>query len=140
MAGRRELRKLVTIWPDVNALLDEWRAFIHRLDSWSWGREFKVDDGDHGRVVSLSFPPSAVSAVAASGGISAMPDEDTLGEGEAVLRLRRGAALTDGPTVKVYSHFSVEVPGGTKIEVAPDGADYKLIAVDYCPDEAEEEP
>ena len=35
-----------------------------------------------------------------------------------------------GPTVKVYSNFRVAVPAGTRLVVAPDGADYKLVGAD----------
>lgn len=132
MASKRRLNSILTIWPDVTALLKEWKAFIERADSWSWGEGFHVRDGDAGRTVSYLPPPSAVSAVVATGGITAAPDANTLGQGNATLRYRNGAALVDGPTVKVYSNFTMAVAAGTRIEVAPDGADYKLVGAD-CP-------
>lgn len=131
MASKRQLPRIVTIWPGVTAKIDAWRRAIERCDSWSWGEGFHVRDGEAGRTVSYLPPPSAVSAVVASGGITAAV-ASTLGQGDAVLWPRIGAALTDGPSVKVYSNFSTAIPAGTRIEVAPDGADYKLIGAD-CP-------
>lgn len=132
MPGRVRLTPLETIWPDVTALAKEWREAIERSLSWSWGPGFDVHDGEGGKTVNYRPRPSAISAVVASGGITAASG-DTLGEGNAVLRYRNGAALTNGPTVKVYSHFTTAIPVDTRIEVAPDGPDYKLVAAQYCP-------
>lgn len=65
--------------------------------------------------------------------ITAAPDADTLGQGTAVLRNRDGADLSDGKTVTVYSNMTVAIEAGTRIEVEPDGADYKLVTADGCP-------
>lgn len=75
--------------------------------------------------------PRSMSAVVATE-IAAAPDADTLGQGTAVLRNRDGAALADGKTVTVFSNFSAAIPVGTRIEVEPDGTDYKLVGSD-CP-------
>lgn len=74
----------------------------------------------------------SISAVAATGGITAAPDADTLGQGNVILRRRDGAALTNGRTVLCYSNFSTAITAGTRLEVEPDGTDYKLVAAD-CP-------
>lgn len=76
-------------------------------------------------------PKTTISAVAATGGITAAAG-DTLGQGDATLRHRSGATLTSGDTVTVYSNFSVAIPAGTRLEIAPDGAQYKLVGAD-CP-------
>lgn len=75
-------------------------------------------------------PKNTISAVVTTA-ISLAPDANTLGEGAATLRDRDDVDLTDGRTgVRVLSNFSVEVPIGTRIEVAPDGNIYKLVASD----------
>lgn len=133
MPGRRQLRRILfPTWPDMQGLADEWKAFIERCDTWSFGAGFYFRDGDGGKRVELRLPPSAVSAVVTTE-ITAAPDADTLGQGFARLRVRDGAALADGPIVKVYAHCEVAVPVGTRIEVCPDGADYKLVFAHYCP-------
>ena len=76
--------------------------------------------------------PRSMSAVVTTE-IAADPDADTLGQGEAVLRNRDGAALADGKTVTVYSNMTVAIEVGTRIEVEPDGPDYKLVTADGCP-------
>ena len=116
------------------AALNAMDAEIVRLGQVRASGGVSVHSGPGGlTIVGPTIPPSALSAVAATGGISAAPNADTLGQGNAVLRVRNGAALTNGPTVKVFSNFSEAVPAGTRIEVAPDGADYKLVGADCQP-------
>lgn len=131
MPGKRTLPQIRTRWPVANALLREWWLWVTRLDSWSWGPEFEVDDGDHGRRITLKLPPACVAATVATTITAA--SGSTLGQGTATLKYRSGGAtLTDGPIVPVYSHMTSAVDVGTRIHVHPDGAAYMLGITD-CP-------
>jgi hypothetical protein len=121
--------------PDVDATLARWREAIEGAYKWYVSGAATYDGGVTGHVLHIKGYPGPISAVVTTA-ITAKPDADTLGQGIVTLRVRKagGPDLADGPSVRVYSNFSVEVPVGTDVEVAPDGADYKLIAVDYCPE------
>jgi hypothetical protein len=86
-----------------------------------------------GLTIGVVFPRPVTSAVVAPEGISAAYAADTLGEGYATVRVRDGAALRDGEAVKVYSHFTVAVPGHTRVVVAWDGGAYILVGADCQP-------
>lgn len=118
--------------PDIDAAFREWREAIERANTWAVGGHAEFSGSPSGYTLFVKGYPGPVSALAASGGITAAPDANTLGQGNAVLRYRNGATLVNGPTVRVYSNFSTAIPAGTRIEVAPDGADYKLVGSD-CP-------
>lgn len=115
---------------DVDEALLKWRSAIEEAHNWhvSGHCEFKATPGGYSLHIKAAGSP--ISAVVATGGITAAPDADTLGQGNATLRHRTGAALSDGPTVLVYSNFSVAIPAATRVEVVPDGAAYKLVAAD----------
>jgi hypothetical protein len=117
---------------EIDAAFRRWREAIEQANHWSVSGPVEFDAGPTGYSLLIKTSPGALSAVAATGGIGAAPDANTLGQGNAVLRYRKGASLMNGPTVKVYSNFLVAVPAGTRLEVAPDGADYKLVGAD-CP-------
>ena len=117
---------------EIDAAFRRWREAIEQANHWSVAGHAEFDAGPNGYSLLIKSSPGAFSAVAAGGGIGAAPDADTLGQGSAILRYRNGAALTNGPTVKVYSNFRMAVPAGTRLEVAPDGAEYKLVGAD-CP-------
>ncbi len=115
---------------EIDSAFRRWREAIEQANHWSVAGHAEFDAGPTGYSLLIKSSPGALSAVAAAGGIGAAPNADTLGQGDAILRYRNGASLTNGPTVKVYSNFRVAVPAGTRLEVAPDGADYKLVGAD----------
>lgn len=115
---------------EIDSAFRRWREAIEQANHWSVAGHADFDAGPTGYSLLIKSPPVAQSAVAAAGGIGAAPDADTLGQGNATLRYRNGASLTNGPTVRVYSNFRVPVPAGTRLELAPDGADYKLVGAD----------
>ena len=118
---------------DLDALFREWRDAIERANNWTVGGHAEFNAGPSGNTLFVKGGGGTISAVVATGGITAAPDANTLGQGDAVLRLRNGAALINGPTIKVYSNFSTAIPAGTRIEIAPEaGGDYKLVGSD-CP-------
>jgi hypothetical protein len=116
----------------LDPLLRQWREAIERANSWDIGGNVEFNGGPSGYTLFIRPPRGVMSAVVTTE-ITAAPDADTLGEGVAMLRLRSGADLTDQEEVTVFSDFSVPVPVGTRIKVAPDGEAYALIAADFCP-------
>ncbi len=115
---------------EIDSAFRRWREAIEQANHWSVAGHAEFDAGPTGYSLLIKSSPGALSAVAAAGGIGAAPNADTLGQGDAILRYRNGASLTNGPTVKVYNNFRVAVPAGTRLEIAPDGADYKLVGAD----------
>lgn len=119
--------------PEVDAAFRRWREAIEGAHNWSVTGHAQFEAGPNAYGLYVKGYTGPLSAVTATGGITAAPDDDTLGEGDAILRYRNGAALTNGPTVKVYSNCTVAIPADIRIEIAPDGADYKLVFANYCP-------
>lgn len=96
MPGRRQLRRILfPTWPDMQALADEWKAFIERCDSWSWGPGFDVDDGDGGRTVNLKLPPGIKAAKCGGSDIPAMSGS-TPGSGSITLHHFNGTSFVAG--------------------------------------------
>ena len=114
---------------EVDAVLRCWREAIEAAHNWTCQGRATISTGPGGFHLAVLTAPSSVSAVVATGGISAASGS-TLGSGNATLRHRTGTALVDGPVVRVLSHFSVAIPAGTRIEVCPDGEVYKLVGSD----------
>lgn len=132
MPGRRTLRRILfPSWPDMQALADEWKAFMERLDSWSWGPGFDVHDGDGGRTVHFSPPSQVKYARTTTGGITARSGS-TLGVGSIVIEERTGAAVADGAAVTCYSTFAAAVAHPSNLMVMRDGTAYALVSVE-CP-------
>jgi hypothetical protein len=132
MAGRRRLTSMFfPYWPDMNALAKEWKAFIERCDSWSWGPGFHVEDGDHGRVVNY-IPTGMILAGEATSTITARSGS-TVGGGTFKVRTLSGSTLSDGATgLPIKSNFSTAVVSGKAIMVGSDGGTYWLLSAD-CP-------
>ena len=133
MASTVDLETLTGFGAEADAALAKVVKAVMQANNWSVTGHARFRPGPTGYKLHIKEPLYVVSAVVASGGITAAPDADTLGQGDAVLRYRNGAALTDGPTVKVYSDAGVAIPEDTRIVIAPDGSDYILVFAWYCP-------
>lgn len=112
----------------VNILADE----VRKLNRVRTGPGLAARMGPGGLTMGVAFPTVPINAVSTSA-ITAAPDADTLGAGTAMLRTRDEANLVDDEEVDVFSNMSVEIPSGTRLVVAWDGAGYLLLTAD-CPD------
>lgn len=116
----------------INALTDE----VRKLNRVRTGSGLSARMGAGGLALGVAFPDTGpITAVVATGGITARVSSTTLGEGNAVLwpRTTGTATIAAGDTVKVYSGFGTLIPAGTYIEVLPEAnGDYKLVGAD-CP-------
>lgn len=122
-------------WGDdeLNAAFRKWRESIEAALNWSVKGHADFIASATGFALLVKGDSPTLTAVVATGGITARVNSTTLGEGNAVLKFRTtGATMVSGPTVKVYNSFAVVIPADTFIEVARDGADYKLQGSD-CP-------
>jgi hypothetical protein len=93
--GNFRLRGFHTIWPDINAALEEVFRAVERSLSWSWGPGFHVEDGEGGRTVSLALPPVVMVAKTGGSTIPAMSGS-TPGSGAITLYHFNGTSLVSG--------------------------------------------
>jgi hypothetical protein len=116
---------------DVDEVARSWRAGIEFANNWKVTGHAEFTNTTDGYALFVKGAASVYVAVSISI-ITAAPDANTLGQGMAVQRFREGAVLSDGEEVKVYSNFSVAIPSGTRLVIAPDGDAFQLVAAD-CP-------
>lgn len=114
---------------EVDEAFGKWRAAIEEAHNWKITGHCTFHATAGGYALHVKGSAAPLSAVVATGGITAAAGNN-LGQGNATIRYRTGAALTDGPTVLVYSNFTVAIPATTRIEIAPDGDAYKLLGAD----------
>jgi hypothetical protein len=114
--------------------LDAMDKEIVRLGKVSTSGGITHDNGPGGLSLSLKQPPGLQRAVVTTAIPAASGANNVSNTGRATLRVRTGTTLADGATGQiVYSDFSVAIPVGTRIIVAPDSDGWMLVAVDYCP-------
>lgn len=117
---------------DVDEALQLWRKAIEAAMNWKITGHCSFTATPDGSALHVKGASTPISGVVATGGITAAPNANTLGQGNVTLRYRTGAALVDGPVVLTYSNFSTAITAGTRVEVVPDGEAYKLVASN-CP-------
>jgi hypothetical protein len=120
---------------ELDATFRTWREAIEAARNWTvggGGAEYDSSVAGHTLFVKAAAG-GTVSAIVQTGGISASPSENQLGEGNVKLKLRTtGSTLIDGPIIKCYSRFKKAVPAGTWCEVSPDREASKMVGAD-CP-------